>query len=473
MHGSPWLQFAMPGPVPYSPLLQPYPPFPPARTGAEPGGAVAFAPQPQATGNEYTAVFAGDLPADAGALVQAAGGRLTCAVPPVGVLTATSADPEFLARLRARARLAAAGPALAVGLRAPKAGPVLESGAAATPAGADLFQRYQWDIKRVTGGGRSFALGTGSHDVVVGLIDTGIDPNHPDLQRNLLGARNFHPGVATFLDEHGHGTHVAGTICGNGRILGVGPNLGFRAYRVFAATGGALTAWIIAAMVAAADEGVDVLAMSLGGFDVMSRYYIDAQGQSDVADFLAYQRAVRYALQRGCAVVAAAGNDAIDIGNPRRVTDFLNAEYGPYGYVFRGTAREVPGTLAGVLAVSSTGPEDAPAAYSNFGAGAIDLTAPGGDCRRYPAAGWWTDMCVSAFPGGRYAWMAGTSMATPKVAGVVALAMADQFRRTGRKPGPAQAAALVLQAAADIGRRGVDPLYGRGMADALAVLGGR
>jgi subtilisin family serine protease len=69
---------------------------------------------------------------------------------------------------------------------------------------------------------------------------------------------------ADYTARLGHGSHVAGDIAGNGRIYGVGPNLGFRAYRVFGASGGSDTATITAAMISAANYGVDVISMSLG-----------------------------------------------------------------------------------------------------------------------------------------------------------------------------------------------------------------
>jgi subtilisin family serine protease len=105
----------------------------------------------------------------------------------------------------------------------------------------------QWDIQRITENGTSYELGTGSHDVVVGIVDTGIDRDHPDLVGNLLpGSKNFVPAggfrgteptetgdINDYDDEHGHGSHVAGSIAGNGAMLGVAPNTGIRAYRVF------------------------------------------------------------------------------------------------------------------------------------------------------------------------------------------------------------------------------------------------
>lgn len=54
---------------------------------------------------------------------------------------------------------------------------------------SDLYEEYQWDIKRVTNNGESFRVGSGNHDVVVGVIDSGVEPEHPDLEKNFLGGK--------------------------------------------------------------------------------------------------------------------------------------------------------------------------------------------------------------------------------------------------------------------------------------------
>src|SRR5690606_24472833 len=127
-------------------------------------------------------------------------------------------------------------------------------------------------------------------------------------------------GDATdYEDRNGHGSHVAGTIAGNGRILGVAPNVGYKAYRVFGAEGGSPTAAIAAAMIDAVDDGVDVISMSLGGFAMMGQYtWTDpVTGETfklgnDVADRAIYKRAVKYANDHGVTVVVAAGNDELN-----------------------------------------------------------------------------------------------------------------------------------------------------------------
>lgn len=312
----------------------------------------------------------------------------------------------------------------------------------------------QWDIQRITENGASYELGTGSHDVVVGIVDTGIDRDHPDLVGNLLpGSENFVPAggfrgtepyetgdPGDFDDIHGHGSHVAGSIAGNGAMLGVAPDVGIRSYRVFGLSS-AESAWIYDAMIAAANDDVDVISMSLGGFDVMGQtFYTDPEtGEkvalgNDVADFIGYKRAVEYATKKGSLVVVAAGNDAINMTNKKEVTDFLNAEYGGDGLSFEGASFEVPGSIPGVVTVSATGPNDKLALYSNYGPGFVDIATVGGDIRTYMEylnAGkfdeylakqlYYNEFCLSASEDGGYYFSVGTSMATPKVSAVAAL----------------------------------------------------
>jgi subtilisin family serine protease len=87
----------------------------------------------------------------------------------------------------------------------------------------DLYQNYQWDIKRVTNDGKSFNLESGNHNVVVGIIDSGVDTTHPDLVDNFLGGKNlvsadFEDDLSEtgdpddITDRFGHGTNVTGLI---------------------------------------------------------------------------------------------------------------------------------------------------------------------------------------------------------------------------------------------------------------------
>lgn len=433
---------------------------------------------------QFTVVFKADtLPADASEIVAAAGGQVVAAIPEIGVMV-ISGSASVIPALSAPSAVQVVGPTLTV-----KLAPVqmVEAAEETDAAGVtpDLYNLYQWDIKQVTNNGASWTLSRGSHNTVVAVLDTGISTAHPALRANLLGGRNFVPdgpgGTVVpddIEDRHGHGSHCAGAIAGNGRILGIGPDLGLRAYRVLGANGSGSSAGILQAIVAATNDGVNVISMSLSGFYGIGMYtWTDPETGAvyrfhDVADFVAYKRAVEYAVKNGVVVVAAAGNDSTDIANPKAISELLNSEYGAYGYNFQGASQILPAKLPGVVTVSATGPDMSPSSYTNYGSGAIDVSAPGGDFQRYPIGDWYTDMCLSAYRGTGYSWMAGTSMATPKVAGAAAVII-DQAKTSGQKLTVSQVIAKLQQSATDLGKPGYDMWYGQGMVNAYQALGGR
>lgn len=225
---------------------------------------------------------------------------------------------------------------------------------------------------------------------VVAVIDSGVDGTHPELAaamvegKNTRGSRGDYSSPAA--DQNGHGTHVAGIIAaaaGNGvGIAGVAPNASIMPVKVLDKDGSGWMADVIDGIVWAADNGADVINMSLGGPD---------------ADFSA--PAVAYAQSKGVVVVAAAGNEGSG-----------EASY--------------PAALPGVLSVAAVEESGSVANYSNWGS-TIDIAAPGSHI-------------VSTVPGG-YESMSGTSMAAPHVAAVAALVRA-------RAPGADVAAVLTSTA---------------------------
>ncbi|MDD3653575.1 MAG: S8 family serine peptidase [Desulfotomaculaceae bacterium] len=341
----------------------------------------------------------------------------------------------------------------------------------------------QWDVHRVTKNGASYHLGTGSNDVVVGIIDSGIDRDHPDLVKNLLpGSKNFVPAggyrntepqetgnVNEFDDKTGHGSHIAGTIAANGKMLGVAPDTGIRAYRVFGQSS-AETGWVAAAIIAAANDSVDVITLSLEGFYLHGQtFYLDpltgektALG-NDTADFAAYKRVIDYAVNKGCLVVTASGNQGLNMTNKGHVTNYLNSVYSGSGLYFVGATFEAPGTIPGVVTVSATGPDDNLAIYSNYGPGFIDLAAPGGDMAKfleYQLSGripedyfseglYKEEFCLSTNHLGGYSYNAGTSMAVPKAAAVASLII-DKYGKIGPK-----------KVANKLFKKGVEPVTGK------------
>ena len=465
---------------------------------ALPNAAAPAAAAP--TAGTFTVVLTGSAVTSAALdTIRDAGGTVTGRTDEIGVVQVRAADSSrFLSSTLGRPGIASVGPSLRWELPthgAPADVTHPDGGASSNPAD------YSWNIDRVTGNGAAWRHETGSRNVVVGVIDSGFDFDHPDLKANIVpGSKTFVPGTTDARDALYHGTHVAGTIAANGTIKGVAPNVGIRAYRVFDA-GSAQTTWITAAIVAAAKDGVDVINMSLGGLWVNGQvFYTDpttgrriALG-NDVADRLAFERAIRFAVGRNVTVVASAGNDALNITDRTSATRALNqllVDSGLPEYSAVGATVAAPALLPGVVTVSATGggfgTQDRLAFYSNYGAGAIDVSAPGGDLGpSFPAAlvpDAYKYLVLSTTPSYlpchtleqalfdcRYGWAAGTSMASPHVAGVAALFISSEFRRTGVKPSAATVVRRLTQGAEDIGKTGYDGLFGHGLANALSAV---
>jgi serine protease len=293
---------------------------------------------------------------------------------------------------------------------------------------------------------------------IVAVVDSGIVADHPDLARMLVPGYDFIsiPSIsgdgdgidANPNDEAGsggsfHGTHVAGTIAAeafNSRgVIGVAPMARIMPVRVLGVGGGTLfditqgirfAAGLSNSSNTLPARRADVINLSLGGSDACS---------SAEADVFA---AVR---QQGVIVVAATGNEAAPVGSPAN--------------------------CGNVIAVSAVSYDLRLATYSNSGPQTA-VTAPGGDQSRNSPAG--ADLIVStyaAFQGGvrraAYAGLQGTSMATPHVAGVMALMRAVNPSLT-----PAQVDTLLASGALtqELGAAGRDSSFGYGLINALKAV---
>lgn len=218
----------------------------------------------------------------------------------------------------------------------------------------------------------AWSMATGTNTVVA-VIDTGVDATHPDLAGQLLPSIDFSSARSSNpVDTHGHGTHVAGIIAAkrdNGiGIAGAAPNAKILPLKVFEADGTAYSSAIAEAITYAANQGVEVINMSLG---------------SDVPDQV-IRDAIAYALGKGVIVIAAAGNSG-HLGSP--------AMY--------------PAAWDEVIAVGAMDPEGQNVAYFSNRGSYLDIAAAGEDV-------------PSTVPGG-YQYMSGTSMAAPFVAAAAAL----------------------------------------------------
>jgi len=217
-------------------------------------------------------------------------------------------------------------------------------------------------------------LSLGLPSVIIGFPDSGVDIGHPDLKWKIdviSGANFINPGLPP-QDDNGHGTHVSGIAAADTNndigIAGICPAATILPVKVLDSTGSGPTSTISQGYMFATDHGANVINASLGGYQ-SSQVELDA---------------VNYCLNKGSIFVAAAGNDGV------------STVLYPAGY-------------PGVVSVGATDQHDQQASFTNFG-NWVDLAAPG-------------VQIYSTYPRsmGSYTYLDGTSMATPIVAGCLAM----------------------------------------------------
>ena len=264
-----------------------------------------------------------------------------------------------------------------------------------------------WGVKRVNAQAAwPRAAGRG---VKVGIIDTGVDYNHADLKANYAGGYNAVEPSKTPLDDNGHGTHVAGivgAVLDGAGVAGVAPQVSLYAVKVLTAQGSGSYSAIIDGIQWAVSNNMNVVNMSLGA----------PQGSD------AMRKAVEAAYKAGVTLVMAAGNDS-----------------GPVNY---------PAKYPQAIAVSASDSSDKIASFSSRGP-EIAVIAPGVAIN-------------STYLGGGYKALSGTSMASPHVAGLAALAVS-----AGAKT-PAEVRRALTGAAAGIGLQPSE--QGAGLVDASKLL---
>ncbi|MEZ4660814.1 MAG: S8 family peptidase [Caldilineaceae bacterium] len=260
---------------------------------------------------------------------------------------------------------------------------------------------------------------TGTQDVIIAVLDTGINPEHPEFAGRIIMGYDYINDDADPTDDHGHGSHVSGIAAAalnNGHgAAGICPNCSILAVKVLNENN-AGTWWSAAqGIIYAVDNGARVINLSLGA-NVPSN---------------TIKSAIDYAQENGVLIVAAAGNSASS-------NDFYPAAYD------------------GILGISATNSSDELWGLSNHGA-FIDVAAPG-----HLIYG--PNKSLDDEYGG-YVYKSGTSMAAPYVTGLAGLLFSQDPSRTAT-----DVADIIMQSADDLGAPGRDDNFGHGRINVLAAI---
>lgn len=434
--------------------------------------------------------------------VASRGGELVGILPQIGVAFVESNDPGFRHAMSRARSVQVVIPDVALALDEPMLGEVVVDHGSLP--GAAFYDGLTWGIDAV-GAPEAWAAGNRGAGVRVAVLDAGIDHDHPDLALNINAglSRSFVPcstngncdgPVEDWRISPGvyfnHGTHVAGIIGATGAlgVTGVAPEAELVVVKVCTEFANAcFGSAIINGLVHAADNGADVVNMSLGFLLVLgndwwmpycqeelglsrrecgqlARNFVTTQDDYVLSSIVIYKRVFQYARDRGTTVVVAAGNDAIDADHSKDLwlafADFTQSiavsALGPLGWCYDQSTNV-----------------DGQAYYTNYGSSVIDVSAPGGNFLGFFLGSPFTDPCsvavgsvqpayfydgIYSTVSGGWTWAQGTSMAAPHATGVAALLIAAN----GGSMSPSQVEQALKATSHDLGAPGHDALYGAG-----------
>src|SRR5262245_59759072 len=324
---------------------------------------------------------------DAATVIANAGGALVHNYKEIGVVIARSDNTFFSANLSNDSRIegAASTAGFATKLKDDTSTDITTAPITGIPApGDDSLSALQWDMVQIHAP-EARAINGGSPSIVVGDIDTGLDFTHPDLAPNvdiakscscLTGVPDTNP--AAWNDDNGHGTHTAGTIAAakNGiGIVGVAPNVKIAAIKAGNAAGFFFPEAVVCAFMWAGTHNIQVTNNSYFADPWQFNCRNDA-GQRVIWE--AERRAIRFAMQKGVVVVAAAGNQADDLAHPTQDATSPD-DTNPVLRQIHNNCAIVPVEVPGVIGVTANGNLQLKSFYSSYGVSAADVIAPGGD----------------------------------------------------------------------------------------------
>ena len=374
----------------------------------------------------------------------------------------------------------------------------------------DTFEPLQWALRLIcvnpdaragcAGTAGAEAVQSGSRLVQVGILDSGIDGDHPDFldsdgfNVDCANGADFVPLGPSALtigtpcdDNQFHGTHVAGIVAaragnptglpvgpfvpgepGTG-IRGVAPNVTLIPVKVCDTAGYCYASSTAAGITYAGDKKFEVINMSFFVDDDVFLESTEFKCMNDPVQRAfrkANERAIQYARNQGVVPVAALGNSDNDLAHPPE----------PY----ENDCEVVPAETQGVTGTMALGRDSEKAGYSNYGSGMTDVAAPGGNFAVLSDTPneFCEEQVLSTIPVqlGSYGCFQGTSMASPHAAGVAAL-IVSQFGRLGNDAGqpdvvmrPTEVESYLQATTVDIGQTGYDECFGNGRINALRAV---
>ena len=448
---------------------------------------------------EYVVLYEGGVSAaEAHAAIESLEGTIVEEISEIGLAKVHTSNPDFVADVLGQDALAGAARNRIVGFADPALREKVDDvesliaaeGVAAAPDVAaapaeEPLAGLQWNMEMINATSTgSYDTETGDPDVLVGIIDTGIDASHPDIAPNFNAAlsRNFTRDIPLIdgacnkdpdhscddpadVDEAGHGTHVSGIVAAalNGLgVSGVAPDVTLVNLRAGQDSGFFFLFETLQAYIYAGNNGIDVVNMSFftDPWQFNCRDYPDdsPEEQAEQAAIIDSSNiALDYAFEHGVTLVSSSGNSHMDIG--KTSYDALSPDFPPGNERERfvdNTCLDIPTEAENVLSINALGPSGRKSFYSNYGVEQTVVAAPGGDSRDlFDGLVNPTNRVLSTYPKdvaveagvikrnfkvlnpvavvdcdegtgsnrvcGVYVYLQGTSMAGPHVAGVAAL----------------------------------------------------